>query len=139
MESISDISWRVEFIVTTLKNSATLLKLLYDVDDANLIREDINEAKYDLECILENYDKLVGHVQTQKATNNAMCKERLEFQNRIDELEEKLGIVKDSKKIGIRNVALRMFKNKQPKEEPQKIDTRAEEVLKTWMQDERYI
>jgi len=102
-------TWRVEFIETTLKNS-------YDVDDAKLIREDISKAKYDLECMLENYDKLVGHIQTQQSVYRDMCKERIEFQDKIDELEEKLGIIKDSKKIGMRNVALRVFKNRKPKD-----------------------
>ena len=116
MESVADITWRVEFIETTLKNSNLLLRLLYDVDDAKNVQEDIGEAEYDLEVVLERYCDLANRVQTQQSVYTDMCKERIEFQDKIKELEEKLGIVKDSKKTGIRNVALKVFKNKQSKD-----------------------
>lgn len=123
MNDISDISGRVEFIETTLKNCKILLRLLYDIEDAKHVQEDIEYSLHDAEEIYQRYDTLANRVITQQSVYRDMCKERIEFQNKIDELEEKLGIVKDSKKIGMRNVALRVFKNKEPKDTVKISDT----------------
>ena len=101
METISDISERVEFIEVTLKNCKTLLQLLHDVDDVKYVQEDIGYALYNAEEISERYCTLADRIITQKSIYRDMCKERIEFQNRIEELENKLGIVAASKKTGL--------------------------------------
>jgi len=123
MKPISDITERVEFIECTLKNSALLLKLLYDVEDAKYVQEDISYASHNINEIYERYCGLADRVKTQQSIYNDMCKEKIKFQNKIEELEKKLSIVKDGKKIGMRNVALRVFKNKQPRDVVELSDT----------------
>ena len=115
MNDISDISGRTDFIRNTLINCNTLLRLLYDVDDAKHVREDIEYSLHDIEEIYERYDTLANRIITQQSVHRDMCKERLDFQDQIRELQEKLCIVNNGKRTGIRNVALRVFKNKEPK------------------------
>lgn len=116
MEPVSDMTARVEFIEATLRNSALLLRLLYDVEDAKHVQEDIEYALYDAQEISERYCTVANRLIKSERNFEKLRREKHELNKKIEELEGKLGIVKDSKKIGMRNIALRVFKNKEPKD-----------------------
>lgn len=116
MDTISDISGRTDFIETTLKNCDTLLRLLYDVEDAKHVREDIDYSLHDINEVCQRYDTIANRLMKTEQNFERIRREKHELNKKIEELENKLGVIKDSKKIGMRNVALRVFKNKQPKD-----------------------